>query len=42
MSPLAATIWLTFMILSALVTFGGGAVWIWHISNQDHPRRTAG
>jgi hypothetical protein len=41
MSPVAATIWLTFMILAALITFGGGAVWMSHISNQEHPRKPA-
>ncbi|HET8560494.1 MAG TPA: hypothetical protein VFL69_08265 [Marmoricola sp.] len=39
MTPVVATIWLTFMILAALVTFGGGAVWISRISNADHPRK---
>jgi hypothetical protein len=41
MTPVQAAIWLTCMILAALITFGGGAVLIYRISNADHPRKEA-
>lgn len=41
MSPIAATIWLVSMVVGVLITMGGGTLWIFHISNEDHPRKTA-
>lgn len=41
MTPVQATIWLTFMILGALATFGGGVLWMLKISNADPKRKQA-